>query len=597
MVRTHYSQQANPLARVIQGVSTLWDPSIANIQFSSYIRAAAWSPCGKFIAINKNEYVLVLDAITLEQLHTMHPQRQGNTWERLMFSSDGHLSTAYSHHEGCIVSWDLQTGGCISDINLNRGCNSMSYSECGTMLGVLFGKNTITTYNTFSGIQISSYSIQQPTVMIWTHGEHLQFATVELWSITIWQVGFFSNITPTQVGSLHTPDSFQGTPYTDALVLLPTLQYLAFIHEQKVVVWDTQYQKILLESTDVGNPKNLSFSSDGYFFICSTNGPEFHLWKKSPNGYLPYQSFVSNVGAVTAIVSPNRESVISFGDSIIIGGGSILQLWHTTYSSTSPSALTQPSQYPKDFLIEFFPDQPLVATTCWLGCRVTIFNVKSGTSQLVIDAGTEICGVGITGNKIVIVSNGNITTWELPEGDFVSNAEWSIDNCIHTTIYEHLQPIWQLYASISPDLNHIAFGSLKSYAEALSIYSIHTEEKLADTQSHGSIPGFTPDGNEVWCATGSGAVDKWMIIKDSGSKAIKLQKNWREKRPHIVFPWHSSGGYHVTDDGWVLNPREKQLLWLPHQWRSTKVRRRWSGNFFTLFCNGLLEPIILELDI
>lgn len=591
-----YKHHANPLARVVQGGSTSWDPSIANIKFSSYIRTAAWSPCSRFIAINRNESVLVLDGITLEQLHTMHPQQRGNTWEKLIFSPDGHLLTAYSYYERRLVSWDLQTGGCISDIDVSSGCSSISYSECGTMLGALFGKNTITTYNT-SGIQISSHFTQQPTVMIWTHGEYLQFATIESRSITIWQVSFASNNVPTQVGPLHTPDNFPNNLPRESLAFLPALQYLAFIHEEDIFIWDTQCQKTLLQSTDVKNPKNLSFSSDGYFFICGTNGPEFHLWKQSPNGYLPHQNFISNVNEVRPVISPNRESIASFGDSIIIGSGSMLQLWHTTHSSTSPGVITQLSQHNKDFLVEFFPDQPLVATTYRLGSRVTILDVKSGNSQLVIDSDTEICGIGIIGNKIIIVGNGKIMMWELPGGDCVSSTEWNVGNCVHTTIYEHLQPIQQLYASVSSDLNHIAFGSLQSYAEALSIYNTHTGEKLADTQSHGSIPGFTLDGNEVWCATGSGAVDKWTIIKDSESKAIKLEKLWKEERPHIGFPWHSSSGYQITDDGWVLNPWKKQLLWLPHQWWSTKVKRRWSGNFFTLFCIGLQEPIILELDV
>lgn len=42
IVQKLYGSQAHPMARVVQGVLTLWDPSIANTRFPSSIEAAAW---------------------------------------------------------------------------------------------------------------------------------------------------------------------------------------------------------------------------------------------------------------------------------------------------------------------------------------------------------------------------------------------------------------------------------------------------------------------------------------------------------------------------------------------------------------------------
>jgi len=202
-----YGSQAKPLARVVQGVPTSWEPSIANTRFPSDICAATWSPCSRFIAIATYlpGGMVVLDAVTLEQLHTMHSS-QGIIWRTLLFSPDSHLLTAHSWNNNCIVSWDLQTGGLVSNISAGGQSKSMSYSGCGTMLGVLFKSSTIITYNTISGTQISSHSFSEYIVFtIWTYGEYLRFATVESASITIWEVCFTSNCAPTEISSLPTP--------------------------------------------------------------------------------------------------------------------------------------------------------------------------------------------------------------------------------------------------------------------------------------------------------------------------------------------------------------------------------------------------------
>ena len=522
----------------------------------------------------------------------MDPQSQDIDWRELMFSPDGHLLTACSYYPVCIFTWDLQTGGLISKVT--GGCNSMTYSECGTMLGVLSDENTIITYHTSSGIQISSHFIQQATTgTIWTCGEHLQFATVESGFIITWKVGFTSDYAPIQVCSLPTPENFSW----EALVYLPAFHYLAFIHEGRVVVWDAQHEKILLNSADVDYPQNISFSLDGNLLTCGTKGPKFYLWKKSPDGYFSYGTQISNVVEGTPVVSPSGESIISFGDSTIAGSGSILQLWHATHSPTSPSVSAQPSQHTKHFLLEFFPDQPLVAVAQWLSKVVTILNINSGIPQLVINTDVEICGIGIIGRKIMVVCDGKMVTWELPAGDCAPNVQWSIENSVQTTKVKHSQPVGQLHASISPDLKLVAFGDLHSYSQALSIYDIHSGKKLVAARSGGSIPGFTLGGNEVYCATGSGVVDKWAIVRHDGSEAIELEQLWKKQKPQSGLSWHSPCGHQITDDGWVLNPRGKQLLWLPHQWLPMEVKRRWSGKFLAVFPNGLPEPLILELEV
>jgi len=132
IVQRLYGLQVKPMARVIQGASTLWDPSIATVRFPGRICATIWSPCSRFIATahKGSAEIVILDAATLEQLNTMQPHAlQLHTmkslgeqieWKHITFSPDSHLLTGYSWLQDWILSWDLQTGGLLSNISTER---------------------------------------------------------------------------------------------------------------------------------------------------------------------------------------------------------------------------------------------------------------------------------------------------------------------------------------------------------------------------------------------------------------------------------------------------------------------------------------------
>ena len=583
---------------MVQGVPTLWDPSIASTRFPGFIDAAAWSPCSRFIAVawrSSNE-ITILDAVTLERLRTTSPTSQLGYSTDLMFSPDGCLlvgnfRTATS--ASCIVSWDLQTGGPISNISIGRDFGSycsMSYSSCKTMLGVLFKGarvSTIITYNILSSTPISSHPVKGLAAKtIWTHGECLQFATVESGSITIWEVGFTSNSTPKEVGSLSTPDNFSSNEF----LLFPTLSRLSFILKGRVLVWDTQHSKTLLDCVDIKNPRNMSFSSDGHFFICGTKGPEFYLWKESPNGYLLHRKFISSTGSTKQVLSPDGGSMITFSSSTV-------QLWRTTNSPTSLSSTpTQTSQStPQDFILDFSPDKELAAVTRRLGNMVTVLHLKSGDPQLVIDTSMEVCAIRMAKSTIVVTDGRKIVTWDLPIGDYVLNTRANIKSSVRTTTFE--SPVLGPHISISPNLNYIA---TKKLLECPHIYDTHTGKLLVVAKDGGSVlestVGFTQGGCEVWCDADEG-VDQWEITQDSNSGTIKLVHLEPAEEPLGGFPWQSSCGYQVTDNGWILNSGGKRLLWLPHHWRSDKKDRIWSGKFLGLLCGELPEAVVLDLDL
>ena len=580
------------MARVVQGIQASWDSSIANTRFSREISATAWSPCSRFIAVAflNLPVIVILDAGTLKQLHTMHFPHKNIVWSNVTFSPGTHLLTAYSHMARDIVNWDLQTGGVLSndsspgyDILESPTCNSMSYSMCEKMIGISFSDNTIIVYNVLSGKSISSHSTKQPIVkMIWTHGEFLQFATIESGSITTWQISFISSHTPTKVGSLSTLHDFSS----NQLVLLPTLSRLAFILDKKVMVWDAPHHKVLLHSADAENPNAMSFSSDGHFFLCGTNSREFYIWKESPTGYLLHQKLVSGANEPTPCISLNGESVIS-------SSGQILQLWHTKNPSTSiQTAHHQNTQ----FHVEFSSDQSLVAFTQTSSSTVTVLDTKSGNPWLVIDTDAPTCCLRMIEGQILVVCEGKIVTWDLPARNSVFNPRRDTNDSVQTIALTHPDPVGFLQASISPNLDYVAFGSTISINQALSIYSMHRGKKLATASSNGYRVGFTPNGHEVWCATEKGELDQWKIVKKIGSNGITLKRLKKDAEVLCGFPWLSSYGYQVTNDGWILGSSRKCLFWLPHHWRPDRVFERvWSRKFLAVWNVNSPEPYILEM--
>ena len=575
------------MARIIKGIPTSWDPSIVNRRFPWFISIAVWSPCSRFIATSYTgvkSVITILDAVTLEQLHTMHlPQ----TWSYITFSPGTHLLTAQSQNPTSIVSWDFQTGGIISTIRIEGcySCSSVSYSECETMIGTLFDKKAIHIYNVQSGTHISSHSINQSiSEILWTHGEYLQFAVVNSRSITIWHVSFTSGHSPKKVGPLSTPDNFSPK----GLVLLPTLSRIAFIVDWEVVVWDAQHHKVLLHFEDVENNRGMSFSPDGKFFIYGTRSKKFQVWKESPIGYSTYHKFVPNSTYGTLNISPNGESAISHGDRK-------LQLWHMANSPAPLSDIPmQNFQLGGELYLDFSPDESLVAITARFSSTITILDTKSDNLWLVIDTGTKSHGLRMTKDKVILVGDGKIVTWDLPSRDCVFNTRRNIDNSVQVATLKQARNI--LHASISPNLSYIA---IRTYGKpSFRVLSIDTGEELVGVNANGVLPGFGSNGHHLWCATYAGKVHQWRIIEENGTNSIKLEELGKNMKPQKGFPWNPSCGYQVTDDGWILCSSGKRLLWLPYLSHPDHVtQRKWSGKFLAVWNNSSSEPFILELKV
>ncbi|KAF9644973.1 hypothetical protein BDM02DRAFT_3190111 [Thelephora ganbajun] len=597
MVRKLYEPYASPLVRIVHGQPVSWDPAIVTKEYFCVV--AVWSPCGRFIAIsNGGPRTRIVDAATLKRLTIL--ESPPSKTRKLAFSLDGRLLTSFNHWPEKFISWDLQAGVLVSAISpeqwdYNTKCSSITYSACGTTFGVLthrLGTFALCTYNVHYGTHIYSHLVEGKVVGdIWTHGEYLRFAVAKPGSITMWEAGFTSGNTPTEVESLPLPGKFlRDSPVHS---FHPTLFRVAFAHSRRIFVWDARRSKYLLKE-DARYPHGISFSSDGRFFMYETRSNEAdpwqtYLWKESPTGYLLHWKFDCEMGASNQLVSPNGESILEFG-----GGG--VQLRRTVDPTSSPR-----KQDRQEFIVEFSPDETVAAVTRSRDNTITVLDLKSGDPLSIIDTGMRVHGQRVTGSTVVAADHEKVVTWDLPARDHVLNTKVNVNNSIQTVTTSCSRTHSLHSASISPDLHSIAIMEhiISPISYSLHLHDVPTGRCLGST----SIPGssderswFTLDGCQIWYLTDEDKVNGLTIVKDSESDAIKLEHLGPTNQPQNT-PWLSSRGYQITDDGWILGISGKRLLRLPLRWQSKDmIDRMWNGRFLALLHSTLPEVVILELE-
>jgi len=580
-----YESHASPLTRIVQGQPTSWNPSIAAKKTPSEIQTVIWSPCSKLIAIAYSIYptiIEVLDAMTFKQNICF---RSSDQLQCLTFSPDTHLLTYVERNAVNLISWDLQTGVSVSTISLEfeKGTiKSLTYSPCGTMVGVLSlsaGNAMICAYNVLSGTNVCSHSVQGLVLnKIWTDGGSFQFATFEPRTITIWEVGFISKHSAVKVKLLPIPDDFDPSR---GYIFPPTLSWLAYYLGDIVFVWDVQHSEPLT-SFDIESRWCID-ASNGHCFACTSDDKEISVWKESPTGYIFHQNIIFSFTMVSSLLHPHLSPD---GESIIVSHGSALQLFHII------DPFMQVFRSDDPLIVEFSPDESLAVTAREGDHRAVVLDLKSGVPQLTIDTGMGVCLLKIAGNSIDVIGADKVATWNLPERSHILNARVDINDSVQITAFDcpslPVSPFTPA-ASISPDSSYIATVRLLEFS--LNIYEMSTGKCLGSVESvKGDRLWFTPDGQEVWCNTDNG-VKGWAIIKSDLLEQMELQPT--QHQPEWC-PWKSSYGYEVTHDGWVLSLSGKQLLWLPPHWQSKEIYRQWNGQFLALLHPDLPEIVILE---
>ncbi|KAF9786424.1 hypothetical protein BJ322DRAFT_786340 [Thelephora terrestris] len=596
IARELYKRYACPSARVVRGLPTSWDPVLATFYHEDLEGAVAWSPCSRFVAVSRLATIEILDAKTLERLNTIESYR-GLQHTQLSFSPDGHTLTKFDGFE--LTRWDLQTGSPVGTVSLAQGLEVafstsflFTYSTDGKMLAITntasHEPGLIATYDLLSGARTSSYRAPQGRIIspLWTYGECLRFVTVTPGFFTIWEAAFTSVHTPAMIECFHTPDEAANMECGKTL-FLPALSQLAFTIQATIFVWDARSSRFSLkyEAISTSHPTEfygMSFSTDGRFFSYGAGGGEIHVWKRTSGRYFLHQR-LALPRTVQPLLSPNGESNIAPGCPTI-------HLWHTRDQILpTPGAPVRGSG--DDLILEFSPNQILAAATRFKGNTVTVVDLQSGDLRLTIDTGMRVRCLRVAGSTIAVGGEGRIVTWNLPADNSV-DARASVDDSAHTTTLRGLDQGDE--ASISPDLSRLATMEFTGLSGRVLIHNVSTGSRLTGTTISQRPSRVALDEHEVWCIYAGNSGWGWKILEDSETGDIRLESLGTTECPHRVLLYQSLCGYKVTQDGWVLSPIQKRLLWLPHHWRTDDRFRVWSGRFFGIVHRGLPDVVILE---
>ena len=615
-----------------------------------------------------------------------------------------------------VVSWDIRTGCIVSAIE-QRASNArldvkpfITYSTDGRMVGILYqypNSAVISIYNVLSGAcfyDVPHGMLGDPGgprfYNIWTHGESIRFATAEPTTISVREVGFLVNSTPTKVATFpvpvnvhHTENFFLREDVTTRAQFLPTSHRLVLTRVSgsayQILVWGPGDPEPKFIGTDSHFRPPVTLSSDGRSLACSGIGSEVYLWKESSAGYLLAARLPSSTRYPNSLLSPN-------GESIIVYGGSTIRLWRTNAFTTataapssapatttpSSSVSTQPQQtenfvlefhsvrqlaafarrkgstvtildlksglphmtinagveilgirvvddivvvvgdgevftweitdftttttpspaivsirpyQTETFILEFHPVRPLAAFARRKGNTVTILDLNSGLPQLIINTGVEVHGTGMIEDTVVVVGDGKVITWKLPERDFLPGATMGPQDRARTIYLNDNLRDGVIAASVSFDLSHVAFITqcILKHKRRLHVYRTSTGKRVGYALVKGNTLWFSPGRLDIWCADGNKA-EVWTVIQN-GLREPTHARTGAVGGGSLEAPWGPPRGYQVTQHGWILGPDGKRLLMLPPPLGLDAVENVWKGQYLALLHWSLSEPVILEL--
>ena len=216
--------------------------------------------------------------------------------------ASGNIDMSDVFPDALIISWDLQTGGVVSAFNLGgphhlfleTSSMRIACSRDGKMVGLLHrdGSETfISIYDNVSGAFMhDTYCGTTHFYDIWTHEGSLRVATAKSMTITICEVGFSPGATCTEVETASIPEDIirgtdfesDGLGYPRQIQFLPASDRLALVYVDPtpgVLIWGIRDSKYLLYDLDTKFDPPMTFSSDGWFFACSTREARVLIWR------------------------------------------------------------------------------------------------------------------------------------------------------------------------------------------------------------------------------------------------------------------------------------------------------------------------------
>ena len=557
----YYSKCPHPSPKVVLGVPDAWDPSTASVSTKhSYILSSTWSPCGQFVAVVSEEAAEIRDSLALNLLSTLESPGVATKFRHgLAYSPDGHSLAGCSSN--AIIIWDTQTGGVVKKIEcgVTGSQPELMWSLNGEKIALLLKvSRTLIVYTcdvASSVVQLSGKVQSVRSTHLWAHNESFQVMAVTGDGLKGWITEIFD------AGSTLTKiESFKFRPHLTLGVFCPaTYRIVAYTSgggssDEKFFILEAQNSKVLLQET--GKYWNHCFSPDGNVFAAVARD-HLTIWRYTPRYYTEWRRFQQ--APMSLQFSPTSSS--------ILGHTSIhLNVVHLDYSPTVSA--TEDHNQPLD---AFTPYSTYIATTCYQESTITITNLCSQnpvTSQL-IDTGSEILAIVLTGNILLVKGTNTVVAWLLTE-------EGVVDGIHDNRRASHNDCLWE-----APLQNTAAFWT----------------RLLLQGNNDDNVPGFSVEGDiaainyndHTTCVYNTKTGEILPLDKAPPCTRYRFHhpRNECNQYHHDLYKKHQSPksdwpiSQAILQEGWVKDPEGKHKLWLHPHWRSSQDVD-WLHNITTL---------------
>ena len=566
--KLHYHRRLAPSPRVVVGNPDAWDEHISvwiSQKEDSNRVPFAWSPCGRFIATRELQVVNIRDPLTFELLSTI----QFTEYRRLYgpaYSPDGHSLACLS--DTSVGIWDTQTGGMTKEIE----CNTVD-CHIGSFVWSLDGRNiliayanrmskiwTVRTFDVASGVTLSTGTLQTiDAPYVWAHGTSFRIMIMEaVWNEDVNRLCAHCLFDVFEVGSaLIKTESFScnvrlGGKYTGIRFgsFSPTTHRISISSPDHLLVLNIQNSERSLDETGVYYAYTHYFFPDGSHFATSSYSV-LRIWKYASNRYIPWRSLRHGAddslswGHLCFLFSPALSSVLSLFNGF-------LRVWRL---DDPPTTLLTGARN----LATVSRRGTHIITAHTEGNTVAITNLLTHVPSQIIDTGTKVEAIALTGDVLFTKSGVNITAWPLTEDgtvyDVFGNRRADFSDSIWTVSPAEVR-------AFSVD-GHI--GVVKLAGDALHTYHTGTGEVLEAPVP--PLPALS------WYSLSS--------VSHGEHRRPCLFEDGRTARPVILL------------HDWVKNLAGEHRLWVPIRWRTWCLQEDWPSDVMAVHPAGLGTVIIM----
>ena len=438
---------------------------------------------------------------------------------------------------------------------------SLDGNTISTISPAVHGTLTVHVYEVTSGTMQSSGKAESThSRCLWAHGDSFRLMTT-IWDdkgsmINIYEVGL--TFTKVEQYRVHFWAHLNFGVFSPATYRI-SVTVVQNPDQHELLILNVCNSEVLLRES--GSLYRVSFSPDGNFIVAFTAG-QLLIWRYTSGHYTQWRELQQV--PLSLQFSPTSSSILGHASAL-------LHVLHLNHSHTAPIIESGATIHSVPLDAYSFHNA-YIATARHGESAITITNFHSqnpSPSQL-IDTGSKILGMVLTGNVLLVQGSDTVVAWLLTdEGEEgrifgkrridCSDSLWAFNPNLSRELRENLM--------FSVEGETVAVGG---YRGPSHLYHTKTGEILnLEGVYSGTVYHFN-DAHHPNC-------DYY---------------HYNSYKPHEPPKYHWLVSEITLQEGWVRDPEGKCRLWLHPRWRLARVD--WLGRITTLRIKSSSELIVIK---